>query len=139
LEDTVKNKMNLTFLGILAFSMISALILILNAVSSMPFYVALIGVMGFGGFLALFIFARADFRYVVYHTNAISSGPVMVVKIDDILNVLFGHQILVLDLSKTPVSTLFFGRWRVYGDKRSSIQIWQDLPIFGGRWYYTKH
>ena len=140
----MKNKMNLTFLGILAFSMISALILILNAVSSMPFYVALIGVMGFGGFLALFIFARADFRYVVYHTNAISSGPATLVELDSGLKTIYlgikapAHSITV-DLQDIPVTTLFFGRWRMYGDKGSSILLWQDLPIFGGRWYYTKH
>ncbi|KKT29509.1 MAG: hypothetical protein UW16_C0028G0021 [Microgenomates group bacterium GW2011_GWC1_44_10] len=143
----MENKMNLTFLGILAFSTISALILILNAVSStgMPFYVALIGVMGFGGFLALFIFARADFRYIVYHTKAKSSGPATLVELDSGLTTIYlgikapGQSSMTVDLQEIPVTTLFFGRWSVYGDKRSSIQLWQDHPLFGGGWYFTQH
>ncbi|HCQ31120.1 TPA: hypothetical protein DIU27_01890 [Candidatus Collierbacteria bacterium] len=141
----MKSKINLTFLAILAFSVISTLILTLNTISSgVPIYGAIAGVVAFGGFLYLFIFSRADFRYVVYHTNAKVSGPATLVELDSGLTTIYlgirtPAQSITVDLQAIPKSALYFGRWEVYGEKDSKLVLWHDHTLFGGGWYYTQH
>lgn len=143
----MKNKMNLTFLAILVVSVVSALVLLLHPApfsTEMPIYSALIGVVGFGGFLSLYIFARTNFSYVLYHAKFVAAGSATVIELDSGLTTIHlgikaPAKKITVDLQELPKTTLFFGRWEVYSDKSSGYEFWHDHTLFGGNWYYILH
>ena len=98
--------------------------------------------------LALLIYALASFNFAYIQIKAqpwLSSGSAEPVSLTSDLTKFRlgvekpGNIYIIVNLKKLPWSSHFLSRWVCYRVESHQLELWQDHPLFGSKWYYIEY